>query len=133
MSYGNATEIAALVPRWANPGGQFDSATQPTLDTVTTLCDQISAILDAALVAEQMSPPATGDLATALRFFVNQEVAAIVEGINGAGRFGPTADDKQPQRSRFQIIMRDVQEFIATYAKGTSLSRRPEAASITML
>lgn len=133
MSYGNADEIAALTPVHANEYGVFDSGTRPTLATVTTLIAQISAILDAALAAEHLTTPVTGDIATALRFFVNQEVAAIVEGVNGAGRFGPTADDKQPSRSRFQIIMSDVREFIATYARGVSSTNRPEDAVITML
>lgn len=132
MSYGDAAQVAALVPIHTSPEGLFDSSTRPTLATVTTLLAQVSAILDAALAAEHLTTP-VGDIATAMTFFVNQEVAAIIEGINGAGRFGPTSDDQRPARTRFQIIMTDVREFIKTYARGISSENRPEAVVITML
>lgn len=131
MSYGTSSGVAALVPRYVNGAGAFDASTRPTLNQVNEWLEQVSAVLDAAMTAEHMTTPVTGDLSTALEFFVNQEVAAIAEGVNGSGRFGPS--QSEPGATRFQLILTDVRQFVSTYAKGVNLSRRPERVYIELL
>jgi hypothetical protein len=90
-SYGDTTEIIAIVPRYGNDG-VFDATTRPTMNQVESIVDQVSGVVNTILAAQGFAIPisqATAKLM--LDFFVNEEVAAIVEGINGSGRFGPTA------------------------------------------
>jgi len=116
-SYGDTGEIAALVPRYANQGNTFDPTTRPTLLQVESLCDQVSALLNAMLANAGFSIPiADADAVLMLDLFVNQEVAALCEGINGSGRFGPTA--KNASGSRFTMMLSDVMEFIKSSALG---------------
>jgi len=103
MSYGTAAGVGALVPRYANSSVTFDGTTRPTLTTVTALLASINSRLDIMLSSAGFTVPITdADIVPTLDFFVNEEVAAIAEGINGSGRFGPTA--KKPGGSRFAII-----------------------------
>ena len=114
-SYGDTGEIAALVPRYANADtpGVFDAVTTPLLLVVESLTDQISGLLNSILAKSGFSIPVTNaDVKLMLDIFVNQEVAAIAEGVNGSGRFGPTRKQVGRQ-SRFVMIMDDVQEFVA--------------------
>ena len=117
MSYGTAAGVGALVPRYANSSVTFDGTTRPTLTTVTALLASINSRLDIMLSSAGFTVPITdADIVPTLDFFVNEEVAAIAGGINGSGRFGPTA--KKPGGSRFAIITTDIQDFINVNAAG---------------
>lgn len=117
-SYGDTDEIAALVPRYATQGTKFDLTTRPTLAQVESLCDQVSAMLNAVMSQYGFSIPVTdADAVLLLDLFVNQEVAAIAEGINGSGRFGPTTKTGGGG-GRFALITDDVQSFVESNAIG---------------
>ena len=110
MSYGTSAGVAVLVPRYAN-GSDFGVSTRPTKTSVETLLAQVSSLLDAMLGQFGFDVPVTDTEAVQiLTLFVQEEVAAIIEGINGSGRFGPTT--KQPAKSRFQIIGDDINVFL---------------------
>jgi hypothetical protein len=117
-SYGDTDEVAALTPRNASTAGTFDLTTRPPLTEVESLCDQVSALLNSILAQNGFSIPVTDtDAVLMLDYFVNEEVAAIVEGINGSGRFGPTAK-RGGSRGRFALVVEDVQNFIEGNAIG---------------
>jgi len=117
MAYGSASGVGALVPRYVNSSGVFDNTTRPTLTTVTSHLASINSMLDAMLARAGFSVPITDDgITPMLDLFVNEETAALAEGINGSGRFGPTA--KKPSGSRFSLIMTDIQDFITANAGG---------------
>ncbi len=111
-SYGDTAEIAALNQQFSNSFGKFDTTTKPTLATVESQVDQISALVNMMLEQLGFSIPVTeATVKLGLDFFVNQEVASIVEGINGSGRFGPTAK-QSGSKGRFALMMDDVKEFL---------------------
>ena len=120
-SYGTVAGIAALTPRYANTGATFDASTKPTITYVEAFIDQVSGIVNSYLAQNGFSIPVTqADVKLALTMFVQEEVAAIVEGINGSGRFGPTT--KSPgKRGRFAVITEDVAAFIEGNAYGFEL------------
>jgi hypothetical protein len=111
-SYGSVSGVAVLVPRYANTSVAFDLTTRPVLAVVENQIDQISGLVNAILAEAGFSIPVYQvDVRMALDFFVTQEVAAIVEGINGSGRFGPTSKS-EGKKGRFALIMDDVKAFI---------------------
>ncbi len=118
-SYGDPAEIAALVPRWATVGGAFDGTTRPTLATVESLCDQVSAALNAMLAQSGFTtfPITDTDVKLLLDQFVNAEVAAIADGINGFGRFGPS-QKAGGGKGRWALLYEDVKEFVVGNAIG---------------
>lgn len=118
-SYGTAAGVGALVPKWAGTGA-FAATTRPTLAQVESWLDQVSAIVNGTLRQEGFAIPVTqADAKLTLTLFVQEEVADIVNGINGAGRFGPTAGSKNgANRSRYQTIVDDVQAYIRGVAVG---------------
>ena len=117
-SYGSTSGVAVLVPRYANTSGIFDGTTRPVLATVEGLIDQVSGICNSMLATAGFSIPVDqSDCVLSLDFFVNQEVAAVVEGINGSGRFGPTTKS-EGGKGRFALIMDDVKAFIESNAEG---------------
>ena len=116
-SYGTTGGVSALTPRYATSGGVFDTTTRPTLATDEAQIDQISGLANSILAqAGFVIPVSQASCKLALDIFVNEEVAAIVEGINGSGRFGPTT--KEPGRSRFALIMDDLKAFVTANAGG---------------
>lgn len=116
-SYGSTSGVAVLVPRYANASFVFDGTTRPTLTTVESLIDQVSGLANSILSSALFVTPITqADAKLALDIFTNEEVAAIVEGINGSGRFGPTS--KEPGQSRFGIIMDDLKAFVQANKQG---------------
>ena len=119
-SYGDTAEVAALVPRHTAPGGKiFTQTTRPTLAQVESWVDQVSAVVNSILAQNGFStiPVTQADAKLMLDYFVNEEVAAICEGVNGSGRFGPTAK-RGGNRGRFAVIVEDVQAFIEAHAVG---------------
>jgi len=116
-SYGTPNGVAALTPRYANGSGTFLTTDRPSLQTVINLLDQVSGLLNSMLAQSGFQIPIVqADVVLALTIFVQEEVASIAEGINGSGRFGPTA--KAPNKSRFNLIMEDLQDFIVANADG---------------
>lgn len=117
-SYGSTADVAALTPRYADrTTSLFTTATRPTLATVEKQIDQISGLANSILAQAGFKIPVTqADCKLALDIFINEEVAAICEGINGSGRFGPTT--KEPGRSRFTLIMEDLEAFVRSNATG---------------
>lgn len=119
-SYGDTGEIAALVPRYTDSATKlFDADSTPTLTTIESYVDQVSGILNSYLAQEGFTIPVSqADAKLALDLFVNQEVAAIAEGINGSGRFGPTAQSKGRGAGRFSVIMDEAKAFIEANKTG---------------
>lgn len=116
-SYGSTSGVAELTPRYANASFVFDATTRPTISTIEAQINQVSALANSIIAdALFMTPIVQADAKLALDIFVNEEVAAIVEGINGSGRFGPTT--KEPGRSRFTIIIDDLKTFIQSVRQG---------------
>jgi len=114
-SYGTVAGVAALTPRYS--GSDFAATTRPALSTVESWIDEISAITNMILANVGFETPISqAQPKLMLDIFVNQEVAAMVEGVNGSGRFGPTA--KKGIGNRFNIIFDDVKDFIDSIAIG---------------
>lgn len=117
-SYGSTSDVAALTPRYASTSGVYDTTTRPTLAQVERQMDLVSGLVNALLAQQGFSIPVSqADCVLSLAFFVEQEVAAICEGINGSGRFGPTTKS-EGGKGRFALIMDDVETFIDANAAG---------------
>src|SRR3990172_2966862 len=115
-SYGSAIGVAAYVPRYANKSGSFDDTTRPSLKQLVAWIDQVSAILNAMLASEGFTIPLTDtDAVAAVKAFVEQEIASMVEGVNGSGRFGPTG---KRSKSRWELLNEDARAFIQTFYLG---------------
>jgi hypothetical protein len=119
-SYGTTSDVAALVPRYANVASppDFDTSTRPTLAQLENQVNQVSALLNALLAEAGFAIPVTqADARLALAYFVEEETAAIAEGINGSGRFGPTSK-AMGAKGRFALLMQDAQAFIGSNKAG---------------
>lgn len=119
-SYGDTDYIAYRCPKWTDSSTKkFTTGTVPTLTTVEKLVDEVSAVLNIVLESVGFTVPVPATNKTwrpALNMFTEDEVCAIIEGIHGSGRFGPTT--KGPGKSRFGMIGEDAAAFIAKYAPG---------------
>lgn len=112
-SYGSAAGVAAEVPRLAGSGEAFTSTTRPTLAQVETFIDEVSAMLNMKLAQEGFAIPLTqADAVLAMQRFVNEEVASLVERINGGGRF------REITGTVSALMSKDVQEFIEGQSEG---------------
>lgn len=117
-SYGDTDEIAALVPRHTN-SGSFDATTKPTLTQLESEVDQLSATVNSVLSELGFSVPVTqADCVLMLDGFVNKMAAEIVLGINGHGRFGPTATSKRGAKGQYLMILEDVRAFLEANSTG---------------
>lgn len=117
-SYGTVAGVGALIPRFAGSAQDFADTERPTDTEVETFINQVSSILNSMLATAGFSIPVDEALVLpALTLFVEQEVAAIIEGIRGSGRFGPKASSK-PTGGRFSVIYKDVEEFVQMNAIG---------------
>jgi hypothetical protein len=120
--YGSPAQVAVFVPRYADKFGKFTQSTRPTLAQVELWLEQVSGVLNAYLASKGWATPVTDtDLAASLALFTSEEVAAMVEGANGSGRFGPTSPDQSGQ-SRFAIIRMDVMEYIDSLLVGNQVT-----------
>lgn len=128
--YGEPNDVGSLVPRWVNTSGHFDATTRPTLGQVQGWVNEVSEMLNVILSAYGFTIPVTHSRALLmLNMFVNQEVAAICEGVNGSGRFGPTG--KQVGKAgRFALMTKDVQEFIDAISIGLEQMGVPRTYSL---
>ena len=113
-AYGSTADVAVLTPRYAGTAGDFTTTTNPTKITVENLINQVSSIINGYMAAQGFVMPVTATaliVVESLKFFVTQEVALVVEGINGSGRFGPT-NNNPGFVSPFGEIFRDVMKFV---------------------
>lgn len=117
--YGSAGGVGALVPLFSGDAQDFADTSRPTAAQVDSLLNQISGMVNAVLAQAGFSTPITTptDVNQALDNFVNQEVADIVAGINGSGRFGPGSKAIE-KRGRISMIVEDVRDFIMGQAVG---------------
>ena len=99
-SYGDVDEIASLCPRLADAiTYKFTTATRPTLTQAESFTDQVSSVLNIMLAEQGFKIPISqADCKLALDLFVNQEVAAIAEGINGQRALRPGRWKRNSQR-----------------------------------
>ncbi len=117
-SYGSLAGVGVLVPKWSGTAGDFADTTRPSDASVINWIDQISGLVNSILSQVGFEVPVDqNDVVLQLRFFVEQEVAAIVEGINGFGRFGPQAKSGG-KKGRFALLVEDVESFIMANATG---------------
>lgn len=117
-SYGTLEGVGALVPNWSGGGSDFANTTRPTATQVETWIDQVSAILNGILSQFGFAIPVTQeDAVRALTMFVEEEVAAFVNGVNKSGRFGPTAKGKTVG-GRFRLVLEDVKGYVEAMAVG---------------
>ncbi len=111
-SYGDLEGVGALTPKFSGTAGDFATTTRPSDDFVIRFIDQISSLVNSILARFGFEIPVDNqDVRRACEFFVEQEVASIVEGLNGFGRFGPTAK-KGGAKGRFALMVEDVQAFV---------------------
>ncbi len=111
-SYGDLEGVGALTPKFSGVADDFAETTRPTDDFVIRFIDQTSALVNSILARFGFEIPVDNqDVRRTLQFFVEQEVASIVEGLNGFGRFGPTAK-KGGAKGRFALLVEDVEAFI---------------------
>ena len=134
-SYGSTAGVASFTPRYAAKYSDpldFDASTKPTVSEVEGWIDQVSGSLNTILADERFSIPVTqADAVRMLDLFVNQEVAALVEGSHNAGRFGPTA--KNPRAGRFDLIFKDAEGFVKRMAGGLEAMGAARGTSQTNL
>lgn len=114
-SYGQASDIAALTPRFC-PTGNFDSSTRPTIQQVEKWIDRVSAVLNTLLKEQNFSIPATqADVVLLLEQFVVTQVADLANYANSAGRF---FSDKNLTVGPWQAIQKEAADFIEKHAGG---------------
>lgn len=131
MAYGSLAGVGVLVPRFSGDGA-FTATTRPASATVTSWLASVSGILNAQLATSGFTVAVTdADVTPILDLFVNEEVAALVEGVNGSGRFGPTAKEGKGEKGRFALILDDVKAFVAGNAYGLEVmgAARPHKPS----
>lgn len=120
--YGTLGGVGALVPTISGDAHDFATTTNPAAATVTRLLEQISGVIDSVLseygFATPISTPAKVN--AALDGFVDQEVAAIVAGLRGSGRFGPSSKSLAKQ-GYMGMISKDVADFIELSKTGFEL------------
>jgi len=118
-SYGSTAGIAAITPRRSNGSGDFDGTTNPTEPVLVTWIDQISAEINTLFADEGFDIPIEqADCVLVIDKFVNTTAAAMVEGVNGSGRFGPTTKDKRAGKSRHTLLAESIMNFVEEKARG---------------
>ncbi len=114
-SYGQASDVAALTPRFAS-AGSYSASTRPTLAQVEAWIDQVSAVLNVLLAEQNFKIPATqADVVLLLKQFVVTQVADLANYANSAGRF---FSDKNLTTGPWQAIQKEAADFIAKHAEG---------------
>lgn len=111
-SYGSVAGVGVLCPRWSGNVGDFSTTIRPKKASVESWIDSLSGMVNSFLAEAGFTIPVTDDDVTdALDMFVNEEVAAICEGINGSGRFGPTSK-AVGKKGRYSLLLDDVKAFV---------------------
>lgn len=123
-SYGTAAGVGAIVPRYAGNTGDFTGTFSPTDVQVCSFIDKTSALLNVILSDHGFAIPITEpNSILACEAFIEEEVASIIEGINGSGRFGPVgaqvgSQNRIPSSGRFGLVTSDIQNFVQLNALG---------------
>lgn len=111
-AYGSVDGVAVQARRFTNAASTFDDSTHPSHEQVETWINEISSMVNTMLNNHNIDTPITdAELVTMLGSFVNSEVAAMVNGVNGAGRLGPSSKTVQ-QIGIYGAIQYDIQTFI---------------------
>ena len=111
-AYGSVVGVATQARRFTNAALTFDDNTFPTYEQVETWINEVSALVNTMLNTHNITTPITdAELVVMLGSFINSEVAAMVNGVNGAGRLGPSSKTVQ-QVGMYGAIQYDVQTFI---------------------
>lgn len=115
-SYGSASDVAALTPRFCNASGAYDTTTRPTLAQVEHWIDGVSSTLN-LLLAEQgfEIPLSQADCVLTLSQFAAIEVADLCNYANSAGRF---FQNETYTTGPFQAIQKEAASFIEEHAAG---------------
>lgn len=111
--YGTLGGVGALVPLWSGNDQAFNATTNPTAATVSRLLDQLSGMINSVLAEFGFSTPIATptDVNAALDGFTDQEVAAMVAGLRGSGRFGPTSK-ALTKMGYMGMILDDITKFV---------------------
>jgi hypothetical protein len=121
-SYGTAAQVAALARRLANATtGAFDANTNPTLATVESWIDTVSATLNVSLAGVGFSIPiAQEDAKAALASIVVEAVADLAMFANNGGRF---FTDQALARgvSPMKVIRSEMAQWVEDQADGLEL------------
>jgi len=117
-SYGSLTEIAALVPRYANDAGTFDGSTNPTGTRVEKFIDRVSAVVNAYLSQLGFTVPISqADAKLLMDNIVVEQVTLMVEGVRGSGRYAPNS--KQiASRGMMSVLTEEVMTYLDAVAVG---------------
>jgi hypothetical protein len=119
-SYGSTADVAARVPGAYTDATTklFTTATNPTLTTVETYIDEISAIANVALADARFAIPVTqADAKKAIGSMVNDIAADMASASNSAGRFF-TDRALNGGLSMMAQIRKDVREWVEANAQG---------------
>lgn len=111
-SYGTAAGVAALVPMHGTASTTFDASTSPTITTVEGWIDDLSDVINTILDDYGYDVPATGRLATWLKLFVQQEVAAQIRALYQRTRRGPNEDEEQERYRDLLTNIGKVNEYL---------------------
>lgn len=125
MTYGTASGVAAYTPRYTNASGVFDGDTRPTAAQVSDWLDQVTAIIDYAADHAQVDT-GSSSITPMLDAFAEAQVAELVLGVNGAGRYGPTEGRGSTLGSWFAVVTKDAAAFMAEAGK------EPDHVGVTM-
>lgn len=122
--YGSAAGVAALAPRLTD-GGAFTADTRPAIDTVEEWLSQVSAMVEACYVIyeDQLPELSTGTYQLILDGFVNEEVAAMAQGVNGTGRYGPS-EKRGSTKHMFGSVHLAIDEFFRNLTSHNALVSR---------
>lgn len=113
MAYATSAQVGAKTPKWSR-NGDFNNATSPTKTQVDAFLDEVSGLVDTIVKNYGMTTPVTETpLLTSLQLFVSGEVASIVEGLHGGGRFGPTQSGSTEVDRFTPMLLGDVKAFLA--------------------
>lgn len=115
--YGSPAGVAAYCRNLAS-SGNWTTSTNPTLATVTSWLEQISAMLDSALSVQGFVVPLTNEKAVqAASLIVEQIVADMAKGANSTGRFFAEKTLNNGM-SMWKMIGDDIQAWVDNIAPG---------------
>lgn len=117
-SYGTTSEVAALTPRYANAAGAFDASTNPTLLRVEKFIDRVSAVVNSYLAQLGFTIPVSqADAKLMLDNIVVEQVALMVEGVRGSGRYAP-GSKAIASRSMMSVLSEEIRDYLDSVAVG---------------
>ncbi len=116
-SYGSATEVAAITPRYTT-AGSFTTTTRPTLAQVETWIDNASATLNVMLAKAGFHTPIVQTTAkVACAQVVVEIVTDLVHASNSAGRF---YTDRALERgiAPMKVLRQEMADWVESMAPG---------------